>query len=58
MNNDKELRLSIVMLDNQVVLNSGTEVVRLIKSLNETEIHIGFYFGLQLTNSYINVFKR
>ena len=28
------------------------------KSLIETKTHICIYFGLQLTNSYINVFKR
>ena len=32
--------------------------MRIIKSLSETKSFISFYFGLQLTNSYTNVFKR
>ena len=35
-----------------ISLNSGTEVVRIIKSFSETKTHISFDFGLQFTNSY------
>ena len=38
-------------------MNSGTYVVRTIKSLTET-IHMFVFNWLQLTNSYLNVFKR